>query len=272
MTETSITPAMAPGAPMTGVDILPSMLTELRLPSIARNWKRITETADRDGWAAGTTLATLMEIEVNERASRRIQRHRDQSETPAGKTFASFDFQAAPGVRKQHLMALGAGGDWIKDGDNLLIFGQSGTGKTHALAAVCHALIDAGTRVLFNRTIDIVQRLQIARRELSLVSALEKLDKYDLIVCDDLSYVRKDQAETSVLFELIAHRYERRAMAITANQPFSAWTDVFPDAAMTAAAVDRLVHHATIIEMNGDSYRKRSAIGRQLKDAPGASE
>jgi DNA replication protein DnaC len=256
------------GAIMTGTDTLPSLLTELRLPSIARNWKRITEIADRDGWAAGTMLATLMEIEVNERASRRIQRHRDQSETPAGKTFASFDFQAAPGVRKQHLLALGAGGDWIKDGDNLLIFGQSGTGKTHALAAICHALIDAGTRVLFNRTIHIVQRLQIARRELSLVSALEKLDKYDLIVCDDLSYVRKDQAETSVLFELIAHRYERRSIAITANQPFSAWSEVFPDAAMTAAAVDRMVHHATIIEMNGDSYRKRSAIGRQAREDP----
>src|SRR5208283_3557708 len=129
----------------------------------------------------------------------------------------------------------------------------------------------AGKRVLFTRTIDIVQRLQTARRDL-LIDALEKLDKYDLIVLDDLSYVRKDQAETSVLFELIAHRYERRSIAITANQPFSAWCEVFPDAAMTAAAVDRLVHHATIIEMNGDSYRKRSAVRRTTKEEPGASD
>jgi DNA replication protein DnaC len=105
-----------------------------------------------------------------------------------------------------------------------------------------------------------VQKLQAARRELSLSTMLDKLDKYDLIILDDLSYVRKDQIETSALFELIAHRYERHSIAITANQPFSAWSDVFPDPAMTVAAIDRLIHHATIIEMNGESYRKRSAV------------
>jgi DNA replication protein DnaC len=107
-----------------------------------------------------------------------------------------------------------------------------------------------------------VQKLQTARRELNLSSMLEKLDKYGLIVLDDMSYVRKDQVETSALFELIAHRYERHSIAITANQPFSAWSDVFPDPAMTVAAIDRLVHHSTIIEMNGESYRKRSAVAR----------
>ena len=130
---------------MTDATILASLLTELRLPSIARNWKRITEAANREGWPAQKTLATLLEIEVAERASRRIQRHRDQSETPVGKTFASFDFTAAPELSKPHLLALGAGGDWIKNGDNLLVFGESGTGKSHALAAICHALIDART-------------------------------------------------------------------------------------------------------------------------------
>jgi DNA replication protein DnaC len=207
---------------MADATFLASLLTELRLPSSARNWRRIAESADRDGWPAQKTIAALMEIEVAERASRRIQRHRDQSEAPPGKTFASFDFDVAPGVRKQQLLSLGAGGDWIRNGDNLLLFGKSGTGKSHAMAAVCQALIDAGKRVLFTRTIDIVQRLQTARRDLSLIDALEKLDKFDLIVLDDLSYVRKDQAETSVLFELIAHRYERHSIAITANQAFSA--------------------------------------------------
>ena len=110
-----------------------------------------------------------------------------------------------------------------------------------------------------------VQWLQIARRDLSLIGALEKFDKYDLIVLDDISPVHKDQAETSVLFELIAHRYERHSIAITANQSFSAWNSVFPDAAMTAAAVDRSVHHGAIIEMNGESYRKRFALRRAAK-------
>lgn len=104
-----------------------------------------------------------------------------------------------------------------------------------------------------------------ARRELALEAAIAKLDKYHLLVLDDLAYVTKDQAETSVLFELISARYERRSTLITANQPFGEWNRVFPDPAMTLAAVDRLVHHATIFEMNVESYRRRSAIQRQSR-------
>ncbi len=109
------------------------------------------------------------------------------------------------------------------------------------------------------RTGELVQRLQAARRDLRLPAELAKLDRFDLLVLDDVSYVKRDQAETSVLFELIAERYERRSLAITANQPFSAWGSLFPDAAMTLAAVDRLVHHATILEMNVESYRRKAA-------------
>ena len=242
--------------------VLPSLLATLHLPSIGRHWKRLTETADREGWPAARLLATLVEIEVADRSTRRIQRHRAESGLPAGKTFATFDFDAAPGLRKAHMLTLASGEEWIDSGSNLLVFGQSGTGKSHAVAAIASALIDAGRRVLFTRTTDMVQKLQTARRELALAAILDKLDKFDLICLDDLSYVRKDQAETSVLFELIAHRYERHSIAITANQPFSAWDQVFPDPAMTVAAIDRMVHHATIIEMNGESYRKRSAIAR----------
>ena len=114
--------------------------------------------------------------------------------------------------------------------------------------------------MLFTRTTDLVQKLQVARRELQLESAIAKLDKFDLLILDDLAYVTKDQAETSVLFELISARYERRSIMITANQPFGEWNRVFPDPAMTLAAVDRLVHHATIFEMNVESYRRRSAM------------
>ena len=242
--------------------VLPSLLATLHLPSIGRHWKRLTETADREGWPAARLLATLVEIEVADRSTRRIQRHRAESGLPAGKTFANFDFDAAPGLRKAQMLTLASGEEWIDSGTNLLVFGQSGTGKSHGVAAIASALIDAGRRVLFTRTTDMVQKLQTARRDLALAATLDKLDKFDLICLDDLSYVRKDQAETSVLFELIAHRYERHSIAITANQPFSAWDQVFPDPAMTVAAIDRLVHHATIIEMNGESYRKRSAIAR----------
>ena len=117
--------------------------------------------------------------------------------------------------------------------------------------------------MLYTRTTDLVQKLQTARRELQLEAALAKLDKYHLLILDDLAYVTKDQAETSVLFELISARYERRSMLITANQPFGEWGKIFPDPAMTLAAVDRLVHHATIFEMNVESYRRRAAIARK---------
>ena len=130
-------------------------------------------------------------------------------------------------------------------------------------AAIGLGLIENGWRVFFARTTDLVQRLQVARRELALESAIAKLDKYHLLILDDLAYVTKDQAETSVLFELISARYERRSVLITANQPFGEWNRIFPDPAMTLAAVDRLVHHATILELNVESYRRRTAVERR---------
>ena len=160
-------------------------------------------------------------------------------------------------------MAMCAGDGWLEQGANLILFGPPGGGKTHLAAAIGLALVENGWRVLFARTSDLVQRLQVARRELALESALAKLDKYHLLVLDDFAYVSRDQAETSVLFELISARYERRSMLITATQPFGEWNSIFPDPAMTLAAVDRLVHHATIFEMNVESYRRRTAEARR---------
>lgn len=142
----------------------------------------------------------------------------------------------------------------------MLAFGPPGVGKTRLIAGIGHALIGHGHKVLFVRTSELVRRLQAARRDLRLPNELAKLDRFDLIILDDLSYARRDEAETSVLFELIAERYERKSIAITVNAPFSAWDEVFPDKAMTIAAVDRLVHHATILKMNVDSYRRRAAL------------
>ena len=170
-------------------------------------------------------------------------------------------------VSKAQVMALTAGDSWLDKGANLFLFGPPGGGKSHLAAAIGLALVENGWRVLFTRTSDLVQRLQMARRELALESALAKLDKYHLLILDDIAYVSKDQAETSVLFELIGTRYERRSMLITANQPFGEWGKVFPDQAMTLAAIDRLVHHATIFEMNVESYRRRAALER--KRGPG---
>ena len=241
---------------------LPVMLTALRLPSFQKHWQEIAEQADKEGWPAAHFLAVLAEYEIAERETRRIQRHLNESKLLGGKTLATYQFEAMPSLPQAHIEAL-AGGDWIERGGNLIAIGNSGTGKTHILCAIGHALIEAGYRVLYSRTGDLVQKLQIARQELILENALAKLDKFDLIILDDITYAHKDQAETSVLFELIARRYEYKSIAIAANQPFSAWDQIFPDKAMTIAAIDRLVHHATILEMNAESFRRRAATDNQ---------
>ena len=244
---------------------LPLLLRELRLPTIAAMWQTFTERADREGWPAARLLATLAELELAERVQRRVQRHLIEAHLPPGKTLDSFDFAAVPMISRAHVAALASGDGWIDRGGTILLFGPSGSGKSHLGAALGHALVESGYRVLFTRTIDLVQRLQQARQAFSLESAIDKLDKYHLLILDDLCYVRKDQAETSVLFELIAARYERRSLMVTANHPFGEWTSVFQDAAMTLAAVDRLVHHSTIFEMNVESYRRRAAINRSSR-------
>jgi DNA replication protein DnaC len=239
------------------------MLNELRLPTIGRLWPEFAERSDKEGWQATRLLGALLEHEVAERAKRRIERHRTESQMDPTKTLATFDFSAVPMVSKAHVTALATGESWLEKGATVLLFGPPGVGKSHLGSAIGHALIDAGYRVLFTRTSELVQKLQAARQSLQLPSALARLDRFDLIVLDDLSYARKDQAETSVLFELIAERYERKSLLITANQPFSGWNDVFPDPGMTVAAIDRLVHHSTIFELNVESYRRRTAGDKQ---------
>jgi DNA replication protein DnaC len=239
------------------------LLSELRLPGIKLRWAKLAAQSDKEGWPAARFLAALAEHEVADRSCRRMERHLAEARLPAGKTLAAFDFEAVPMVSKAQVMALAAGDAWLEQGANILLFGPSGGGKSHLAAALGLALVENGWRVLFTRTTDLVQQLQVARRDLNLEGAIAKLDRYDLLILDDLAYVTKDQAETSALFELIAARYERRSMLITANQPFGEWGKIFPDQAMTLAAIDRLVHHSTILEMNVESYRRREALDRK---------
>ena len=247
------------------------LLNELRLPTIKTLWPKFAEMADREGWPAARFLAAIAEHELAERANRRIERHLAEAHLPPGKTLDSFAFEGVPMISKAQVMAMAAGDSWLAKGANVLMFGPPGGGKSHLAAAIRLAPIENGWRVLFSRTTDLVQKLQVARRELQLEAAIAKLDKFDLLILDDLAYVTKDQAETSVLFELISARYERRSILITANQPFGEWNRIFPDPAMTLAAVDRLVHHATIFEMNVESYRRRNALeAKRTRGRPAA--
>ena len=247
---------------MSAVDItqLDLMFTELRLPTFKSAWPGLAERADAEGWPAARVLGALAEQEIAERARRRFERHLAEAKLPPGKTLANFDFNVVPMVSKAHVNALVAGDRWLDQGANLILVGPPGAGKSHLGAAIGLALIENGFRVLYARTTDLVQKLQVARRELTLEAAIRKLHKYHLLILDDIAYVRKDQAETSVLFELISSRYENRSLLVTANQPFGEWGSIFPEQAMTLAAIDRLVHRATIFELNVESYRRRSAV------------
>jgi len=238
-------------------------LAELRLPTMKLMWSKLADEADKEGWPAARFLAALTELEIAERGRRRFERNLAESQLPKDKTFSTFNFERVPMVSKAQVMALASSDAWLEQGGNVLFFGRHGAGKSHLAAGLGRALVENGRRVLFIRTRELIQQLQVANRELRLEAAIAKLDKYHLLVLDDISYVAKDHAETSVLFELIAIRYERRSLAITANQAFGEWTNVFPDKAITLAAIDRLVHHSVIFEMTVKSKRWEEALERQ---------
>ena len=239
------------------------MLNDLRLPAVKHVWKTFADRSDKEAWPAARFLSVIAEHELAERDRRRVERHLLEAKLLPGKTLESFDFTVVPMVSKAQVSALCAGDSWLEKGANLILFGPPGGGKSHLASAIGLALVENSWRVHFARTSDLVQKLQLARRELALEAAIKALDRFDLLILDDLAYLTKDQAETSVLFELIGARYERRSMLVTANQPFGEWGRIFQDPAMTLAAVDRLVHHSTIFEMNVESYRRRTALSNK---------
>lgn len=175
---------------------------------------------------------------------------------------ATFDFSQAQNLNRGKVDDLACNTSWVKQAENILIFGPSGVGKSHLSAALGFALVEQGIKVLFTSTTKVVQNLQASRRDCMLPAALAKLGKYEVIILDDIGYVRKDEAETHVLFELIAERYESGSMIVTSNQPFSEWDKIFATNSMTIAAIDRLIHHATIFEITSESYRKKHALNQ----------
>jgi DNA replication protein DnaC len=226
---------------------LNTQLQALRLTQMKANWKTLEQQAMLTSGTPASFLSQLCEQELEHRLQQRHHRYLKESRLPSGKTLATLELAALQGINPTVIQHLGEQRDWLEQGDNLLLFGASGLGKTHIAVAIGAELVAHGIRGRFYGATELVQLLQEAKQALKLNELLLKLDRYRFLIIDDMGYVSRDQQETSVLFELIAHRYERASLIITANQPFSQWHSIFADKSMTVAAVDRLIHHAHII-------------------------
>jgi len=255
----TITPATSP------VESLSIMLRALKLPAFARYAEEIAQKAEREGWTFGRYLHHLTELEVHERHRRRIERLQHESDLPREKTLATLKRSKLPPKVAKTLPTL-CEGTFVGRGDNILAFGLPGRGKTHVVCAIGHELVQRGHRVLFTPTFALVQRLLAAKRDLRLEKELAILDRFDVVILDDIGYVQQDRDEMEVLFTFLADRYERRSVMITSNLLFSQWDRIFKDPMTTAAAIDRLVHHSVVLEMTGSSIRADEA-GQTMKEA-----
>jgi DNA replication protein DnaC len=236
----------------------------LRLPTLLSTLTDTVSLAEREGWTYEQLLLALFEQELEGRRQRRVQRLLKQSQLPADKTLAQFDMQRLPRQLQRILPKLCEGG-FANRAENILFFGLPGTGKTHAAAAVGYELVHLGYPVLFVPTFRLVGRLLKARRDYELERELRRLDRFQVVILDDIGYVQQSQEEMEVLFTFLAERYERRSVIITSNLVFSQWDRIFKNPLTTAAAIDRVVHHSTIIEFGQEmkSVRAEEAAQRQ---------
>ena len=236
-------------------------LKAFRLPSFLTHYAPLAEQAAKGGWSHVHYLDELAAVEAVERAERRIARLRSESKLPHDKTMATLDTGRFPAPVRTQVARL-AEGQFLEGATNLCVFGNPGTGKTHVVCALGQELVRQGHSVLFTPVSTLVERLLEAKRDLRLTRDLRRLDRIECLILHDIGYVQHDRSEMEVLFALLAERYERRSVAITSNLVFSKWDQIFKDPMTTAAAIDRVVHHSVILELNVKSYRAEAAQKR----------
>lgn len=246
---------------------LTGYLRELHLPTVRQCYVSEAERARMDALRYEDYLQALMEQEVAERRQRRIARSLRESRLPLEKTLEGFDRNRLPGPVDLKVDSL-QDGAFLRRAENVLAFGNPGSGKTHLLCALGQELIFKGYRVRFFTCELLVQDLLIAKRDMKLAGLLKRLASYDALLIDDIGYVQQSREEMEVLFTLLAHRYERGSVMLTSNLPFSQWEKIFKDPMTTAAAIDRIVHHSVILELNLPSYRLEQSLNMNERRQP----
>ena len=245
---------------MTTEPALRILLKTFHLPAFVSNYEDVARKAEKQGISHERYLLELAQLEAYERHNRKIAALLKRSSLPREKTLETFEQDRLPKKVRSLLPTL-CEGSFLSRAENILAFGNPGTGKTHLLCGIAHELIKRGHPVLFTSAAMLVQRLLIAKRDLRLSQELKKLDKFAAVLIDDIGYIQQDREEMEVLFTLLAERYERHSVLITTNLVFSKWEQIFKDPMTTAAAVDRLVHHSVILELNlKHSYRAEQAL------------
>jgi DNA replication protein DnaC len=241
---------------------LTECLRELHLPGVLAGYENLAEVARRESFSYEKYLQEVVEGERQLRHEKRVQRLQGQSRLPMEKTLEAFDRGRLPvkvGAQLSRLLE----GDFVQRRENVLAFGNPGSGKSHLLCALGHELVRRGYTVLFRPCELLVQELLRAKRDLDIARVLKKLRHYQVIIVDDIGYVQQSREEMEVLFSLLSDRYERGSVMVTSNLAFSEWEKIFKDPMTTAAAIDRLVHHSIILELNLPSYRLEQAKKRK---------
>jgi DNA replication protein DnaC len=246
---------------MTPQEIQPALtacLQELHLPTMRTQYQALAQQAQQETLSYESYLLELAERECQQRRQNRIERLLKESRLPLEKNLQTYDLKRLPAKVVQQIRTL-LTGDFVRRQENVLFFGPPGSGKSHGCCAIAQELVRAGQRVLFTKCNLLVQELLVAKRDLTLKGLLRRLANWDVLLIDDLGYVQQSREEMEVLFTLLAERYEMGSVMVTSNLAFSKWDQVFKDPMTTAAAIDRLVHHCTIVELNVPSYRVETA-------------